>query len=121
MKLSADDLRLKTLDDGRLAQCSKPRVRVTNNGSNDDIVSRFDQSGMTMKAAAKALGTSIQTISYWRACGRSWNGRLVPTKPAKQGDLDNRMGNLTSPPGPPLACTCGSPLSFFHVGGPSVY
>ena len=113
MKLPADDGRCK-------AHPTKPRGMVTNNGTKHDaIVSRFDQSGMTMKAAAEALGTNITQIGWWRAGGYKKKGRFLPTNPAKQGDLDNRMGTLMSPFGPPPAC--GPPSSFFHVGGPSAY
>ena len=124
MHLPANDQGLKTLvdSDGRLAQRSKPRVRVTNNGSkHDDIVSRFDPSGMAMKASAKALGCSKSQITHWRVGhgGRSFKGRFVPTNPAKQGALDSLMGNMMSPSGPPPAC--GPLSSFFHVDGPSAY
>ena len=120
MKLPADDKRLKTLDDGRLVRPTRPRGSVTNNGTKHDaIVSRFDQSGMTMKAAAKALGRSESHINYWRAGGRSIKGRFVPTNPAKQGALDSLMGNMMSPSGPPPAC--GPLSSFFNVDGPSAY
>ena len=89
------------MDGGRLARPSRPRGRVTNNGSKHDaIVSRFDQSGilMTMKAAAKALGRNESLIQNWRVGGRSLKGRFVPTNPAKQGALGSLMGSI-------LTCT----------------
>ena len=93
------------VDDVRLAQhLTKARERVTNNGTKHDvIVSRFDQSGMTMQAAAKALDCGITNISYWQAGGRNSRGTFVPTNPAKQGALDSLMDNTMSPSGPPPA------------------
>ena len=63
--------RLKTMGDGRLAYPTNlkamERATIANNGTKHDaIVARFDQSGMAMQAAAKALGSSLSTISYWR-------------------------------------------------------
>ena len=122
MKLPADDKRLKTTDDGRPVRFgpTKPRERVTNNGTKHDAtVSMFDQSGMTMMEAAKAVGMHITQISRWRAGGRFTKGRFVPTNPAKQGAIDSLMGNMMSASGHPPVCVSLS--SIFHVGGPSAY
>ena len=109
------------VDDVRLAQhLTKARERVTNNGTKHDvIVSRFDQSGMTMQAAAKALGCSLSTISYWRVGGQRRNGTFVPTNSAKQWAWDSKIANMMNPPGPPPAGD--SVLSYFAAGGPSAY